>query len=209
MKRFRFSLPAKFAAKLFSAAAAAAMLLLQPVWSAPDSDNASDGVNVGPARRNPADIECITPDGRLTPVLNARTANLQTPALLMADNAISCDLQEGDTVFIIPVSKTALLDRLTFVNLNAAASGEFNIAISDSRLKPNSPGWVQVDGIVPFSHKRLFNLSLLGTGAKYVRLSFHVEKTNRLTRLSLNSADTDRARIAVEPPPPAAGPSDD
>jgi hypothetical protein len=209
MKRFRFSLPANFAAKLFSSMAAAAMLLLQSVWSAPNSDSAPEAFNVGPAHSNSADIECVMPDGRLTPVLNVRAANLQAPALLTADNTISCDLQEGDTIFIIPVSKTALLDRFTFVNLNAAASGEFNIAISDSRLKPNSPGWVQVDGIVPFSHKRLFNLSLLGTGAKYVRLSFHVEKTNRLTRVSLNSGDTDRARIAAEPPSPAAGPNDD
>lgn len=208
MKRLRFSLRAKFAAKLFSAAATA-MLLLQPVWSAPDSDNASDSANVRPAGNNAADIECVTPDGRLTAVLNARTADLQTPALITADNTISCHLQEGDTIFIIPVSKTALLDRFTFVNLNAAASGEFNIAISDSRLKPNSAGWVPVDGIVPFSHKRLFNLSLLGTGAKYVRLSFHVEKNNRLTRLGVTSAETNRARIAAEPLPPAAGPSDD
>jgi hypothetical protein len=207
MKRFRLSLPVNFAAKLFFAAAATAMLLLQPVSSAPGSDNAPDGVSVGPERSN-ADIECVTPDGQLTSVMNARTSNPQTPALLTADT-LSCDLQEGDTVFIIPVSKTALLDRFTFVNLNAAASGEFNIAISDSRLKANSPGWVQVDGIVPFSHKRLFNLSLLGTGAKYVRLSFHVEKTKRLTRLSANSIDAERARIAAEPPSPAAGPNED
>jgi hypothetical protein len=197
MKRFRFILPAKFATKLFLGAAATAMLLLEPVSTASGADEDSAG------------IDCITPDGRLTPVLNTRTSDVQTPALLTADNTISCDLQEGDTTFIIPLSKSALLDRFTFINLNAAASGEFNIAISDSRLKPTSPGWVQVDGIVPFSHKRLFNLSLLGTGAKYVRLSFHVEKNSRLTRLGLNSAESGRIRIAAEPPAPAAGPSDE
>jgi hypothetical protein len=153
-------------------------------------------------------IECITPDGRLAPVLNEAAANPRTPARLTADNTISCDLQEGETVFIIPVSKSTVLDRFTFINLNTAASGEFNIAIAGSRLAPNSPAWVQVDGIVPFSHKRLFNLSLLGTGAKYVKLSFHVEKNNRLTKLGLNSAETERARIAAEPPPPAAGPAE-
>jgi hypothetical protein len=207
MKRFRFSLPATFVAKLFFIGAATGMLLLQP-FSAPASEKDAEGPNLGPGRATPAEIECITPDGQLTPVRNARTLNLPTPASLTADNTISCDLQEGDTVFIIPVS-TALLDRFTFVNLNAAASGEFNIAISDSRLKPNSPGWVQVDGIVPFSHKRLFNLSLLGTGAKYVKLSFHVERNTRLTRLNLTSSETYGARIATEPPAPEAGSNDD
>jgi hypothetical protein len=154
-----------------------------------------------------AQIECITPDGRLTAVLNGVMSNPRPPARLTADNTISCDLQEGETVFIIPVPKTSALDRFSFINLNAAASGEFNIAIAGSRLAPNSPGWVPVDGIVPFSHKRLFNLSLLGTGAKYVKLSFHVEKATRLT-FGVKSAETDRARIAVEPPPPAAGPAE-
>ena len=205
MKRFQFSLP-----KLLFASAATGMFLLQPLLSALGSDKDTQAANVGagPDRATPAEIECITPDGQLTPVRNTRTLNLPTAASLTADNTISCDLQEGDTVFIIPVS-TALLDRFTFVNLNAAASGEFNIAISDSRLKPNSPGWVQVDGIVPFSHKRLFNLSLLGTGAKYVKLSFHVEGNTRLTRLNLTSSETYGARIATEPPAPAAGPNDD
>ncbi len=45
--------------------------------------------------------------------------------------------------------------------------------------------YIQVDGIIPFAHKRLFNLSLLGIEAKYVKLSFHVEKAGRMTRLGL------------------------
>ena len=167
----------------------------------------TDDKNPGLNRAASGQIECITPDGRLAPVLNSSARNSDAPALLTADNTINCDLQEGDTVFIIPFPKAALLDRFTFINQNTAASGEFNIAISDSRLPSDSPKWVQVDGIVPFSHKRLFSLSLLGTEAKYVKLSFHVVKTTRITR-GFNPADAERARIAAEAPPPVAGPAD-
>jgi hypothetical protein len=40
-----------------------------------------------------------------------------------------------------------------------------------------------VEGIVPFAHKRLFGVSLLGVGAKFVRLSFNVEKKGRIAAL--------------------------
>ncbi|MFN2542856.1 MAG: hypothetical protein ABR514_11930 [Chthoniobacterales bacterium] len=198
MNGSRFSLPIKAAARVCLALIAITTLLSQPIFTAAALDQESDR----------APIDCVTPDGRLNEVSNAATPAAHTPALLAGENTLSCELQEGDTVFIIPVPKTAALDRFTFVNLNAAASGEFSIAIAASRLKPNNPGWVQVDGIVPFSHKRLFNLSFLGTGAKYVKLSFHVEKTNRLTMLHHNSTDAQRARVTAEPPPPAAGPAD-
>jgi hypothetical protein len=203
MNRFRFSLRSKTVAKSCLPVLILGAFLFHPVFTGAAPTQASEEKN------NAGQIECITPDGRLTPVFNARTPNPDTPALLMAENAISCDLREGDTVFIIPVPKTALLDRFTFVNQNAAACGEFNIAISDSRLSPKSADWVQVDGIVPFAHKRLFNLSLLGTGAKYVRLSFHVEKASQLARLGFNPAEAGRSRLAAEVPPPAAGPADD
>jgi hypothetical protein len=208
MNGSRFSLRSKTVAKLCLPALVLGTLLFHPVFTGATPTKASDGKNTADDRRISGQIECIMPDGRLAPVLNGRMPNPETPALLMAENTISCDLQEGDTVFIIPVPKTDLLDRFTFVNQNAAACGEFNIAISDSRLSPNSRNWIQVDGIVPFSHKRLFNLSLLGTGAKYVRLSFHVEKASRITRIGFHSANTERSRIAAEPPPPAAGPAD-
>lgn len=199
MNGFRFSLSIKTAARSGCALLAVGISLFPPsfIAAAPGQDF------------EPGQIECVTPDGQLNVVSNAERANPHTPALLTNGNTLSCELKEGDTVFIIPVPKTALLDRFTFINLNAAASGEFNIAIADSRLKANSPGWVPVDGIVPFSHKRLFNLSLLGTGAKYVKLSFHVEKTNRLATVRLSPVDVERARIAAEAAPPAAGPAEE
>ena len=71
--------------------------------------------------------------------------------------------------------KAALIDRFTFVNENAAAHGELRIAVSNYRLPADSSKWTEVQGVIPFARKRLFNLSMLGVEAKYVRFSFHVD----------------------------------
>ncbi len=140
-----------------------------------------------------AQVECITPDGRVSPVSDSKTPLPNSPALKTDEDTISCALQEGETTFIIPLPKVAVLDRFIFINRNASACGEFNIAISNSRLPARSPKWIQVDGIIPFAHKRLFNLSLLGIEANYVKLSFHVEKAGRTTRLGLYRGDKEQS----------------
>jgi hypothetical protein len=148
--------------------------------------NETNNQSENPDRANGgAQIECITPDGRVSPVVNPGTSTPGAPALMVDDETISCALQEGETTFIIPLLKAALLARFTFVNQNAAARGEFNISVSNSHLPANSPKWTQVNGIVPFAHKRLFNLSMLGVEAKYMKLLFHVEKAAQMTGLGL------------------------
>jgi hypothetical protein len=148
--------------------------------------NETNNQSENPDRANDgAQIECITPDGRVSPVVNRGTSTPGAPALMMDDETISCALQEGETTFIIPLLKAASLDRFTFVNQNAAARGEFNISVSNSHLPADSPKWTQVNGIVPFAHKRLFNLSMLGVEAKYMKLLFHVEKAAQMTGLGL------------------------
>ena len=84
-------------------------------------------------------------------------------------------LREGETTFIIELPNNSPRDRFTFLNENAAACGELRIAVSDSPLPADSPKWTEVDGIVPFAHKRLFKLSILGVETKFVRLSFRVD----------------------------------
>jgi len=134
------------------------------------------------ARQTTDKIECITPDGRLTAISSFGPAPTNIPASARTRDTISCNLQEGQTVFIIPFPQGALLDRFIFINQNAAACGEFEIAVSDCHLAADSPQWVDVEGIVPFAHKRLFNLSMVGINARYLKLSFRVKSNARVTR---------------------------
>jgi hypothetical protein len=122
-----------------------------------------------------AQIECITPDGRLSAISHAHVGDPNSAATIIDDTTVSCPLAAGDTTFVIALPTNALRDRFTVINENAAACGELKIAVADSRLAADSPKWMEVDGIIPFSHKRLFNLSILGVETRFVRLSFHVE----------------------------------
>jgi len=120
-------------------------------------------------------IEYIAPDGHFSS-LNTTTATADKSSAAFVDrDTISCALREGETTFIIELPKNSPPDRLTFLNENAAACGELRIAVSDSALPADSPKWTEVDGIVPFAHKRLFKLSMLGVETKFVRLSFKVD----------------------------------
>ena len=147
-------------------------------------DSANQAKNL--ARMNcGAQIECITPDGRTVKVSRVIAQDADAAALIMDDDTVSCPLQEGETNFVIALPKTALLDRFTFLNENAAARGELRIAVSNYRLAANSPKWTQVEGNIPFSNKRHFDLSLLGVEAKFVKLSFRVKKEGRIAALGL------------------------
>ena len=133
-----------------------------------------------------APIECIMPDGRAATIAGRTWREENPTALIMDDDTISCPLQGGDTTFVIALPKVALIDRFTFVNENAAAHGELKIAVSSYRLPANSSKWIEVEGVIHFAGKRLFNLSMLGVEAKYVRFSFHVEKETRFAALGLD-----------------------
>src|SRR6266404_5652448 len=130
-------------------------------------------------------IEYIAPDGHFSS-LNTTTATADKSSAAFVDrDTISCVLKEGETTFIIELPKNTPPDRFTFLNENAAACGELRIAVSDSPLPVDSPKWTEVDGIVPFAHKRLFKLSMLGVETKFVRLSFKVDsQENNSARIS-------------------------
>jgi hypothetical protein len=132
-----------------------------------------------------ATIDLITPDGHVASVPNTTEKNSSASALIMDDDTLSCPLQEGETTFIITLPKTSMLDRFTFVNENASAEGEMQISVSNYRLAPHSPKWIEVSGSTPFTRQRHFDLSLLGVEARYVKLSFRVEKTGRIAALGL------------------------
>ena len=132
-----------------------------------------------------AQIELITPEGQVAKVSHVANKDSDAAALIMEDDTVSCPLREGETMFVIGLPKAALLDRFSFVNENAVAKGELSIAVSNHRLPADSRKWTQVEGTIPFTNKRLFNLSMLGVEAKYVRLKFHVAKEGRIAALGL------------------------
>ena len=125
--------------------------------------------------KNAPQVEYIAPDGKFSSISAANAAAHESNATFVDNNTVSCTLKEGETTFIIELPKDPATDRFTFLNVNASACGELRIAVSDSPLPADSPKWTQVDGIVPFAHKRLFNLSMLGVEQKFVRLSFRVD----------------------------------
>jgi hypothetical protein len=164
----------------FSGALIQPSLTAEPDAAAEESNGAKNllRMNCG------AKVDCLTPDGRLVAVSSAGEKNSRA-ALIMDDHTLSCPLQEGETTFIISFPKTSPLDRFTFVNENAEAKGEMKIAVSNFRLPANSPKWIEVSGKTAFTHKRRFNLSMVGVEARYLKLSFHIEKGGRIASPSL------------------------
>ena len=191
MKRFpssptRRSQAAAALAIFISIAGLSASALAQPAAAEAESNVAKNlaRMNCG------AKIECITPDGRASTVPNASEQTQSAAALIMDDDTLSCPLQEGETTFIISLPNTSMLDRFKFVNENAAARGELKIAVSNYQLPAASSKWVEVDGRIAFTKKRLFNLSMVGVEARYVKLSFNVEKGGRIASLGLYGDET-------------------
>ena len=137
-----------------------------------------------------AKIQCILPDGRAATVANADDDDKGAATLIMDDDTLSVPLQEGQTTFIITLPTTSLVDRFSFVNENATARGELKIAVSNHQLPATSPKWVEVDGDIPFTNKRLSNVSMMGVEAKYVKLSFNVQKAGRIAALGLYGDET-------------------
>ncbi len=101
-------------------------------------------------------------------------------SLILDDGTVSCPLPEGETTFVIKIPTPVVHDRFTFLNENAEAAGILKIAVANDRLPVASPKWVEVDGAVDFTRKRIFHLSMVGVDARYVKLSFQVAKAGRL-----------------------------
>lgn len=129
-----------------------------------------------------ASIDLIGADGRIVAVTNKESS---PSALLLDDDTLNYSLPEGDTTFVLSFPRTSILDRFTFVNENSSAIGEMTVAVSNYRLPARSSKWIEVNSGNSFTGKRLFNLSLAGTEARYVKLSFHVTKAGSIAGLGL------------------------
>src|SRR4051812_24387455 len=134
-----------------------------------------------------ATIDLVGSDGRLVTLTNKEAG---PGTLLLDDDTLNYPLPEGDTTFLLSFPRTSALDRFTFVNENAAAAGELRIAVSNYRLPAKSSKWIEVDSSVAFTGKRLVDLSMLGTEARYVKVSFHVTKTGTIAGLGVYGAQS-------------------
>lgn len=62
----------------------------------------------------------------------------------------------------------------------ASPKGRLTIAVADRKLTTDSPLWGDVEGAIPFHHKRRFTFSLVGIKANYIRLIFEVGLPTRI-----------------------------
>jgi len=122
-------------------------------------------------------IVSFAPTAQINPATNISNATRQErTAITLRDKTIRCPLREGETTFIVSSPRNSSLDRVVLVNENLSARGELRIAISNDKLCALSNKWIPVDGSIHFRRKRLFNLSLVGVEARYVKLTFRVER---------------------------------
>ena len=135
-------------------------------------------------------VERVPSDGQDGPA--ALKGQGEKNILTLDNNTVSCSLPEGDTTFIISLVRNSPFDYFTVINENLAARGELRIAVSNEKLSAESDKWTSVDGAVSFKRKRLFNVSMLGVEAKYIRLTFHVEHENDMAALGRQDIRTVR-----------------
>ena len=133
-------------------------------------------------------VERVLSNGQDAPA--ALRSQAEKNILTLDNDTVSCSLPEGDTTFIISLVRSSPLDRFTLINENRAARGELRIAVSNEKLSADSDKWTPVDGAVSFKRKRLFNVSMLGVEAKYIRLTFHVEHENGMAALGRSDIRT-------------------
>ena len=127
----------------------------------------------------------FAPSARPNPAANlSNTIGQKRAAIIIRGETIRCPLREGETTFIISSPRNSSLDRVILVNENMSARGELRIAVSSDNLSISSNKWIPVDGRIRFRRKRLFNLSLVGVEAKYVKLTFRVEREQPMATLA-------------------------
>ena len=157
-----------------------------------DSGEVAEGPNQAKnlARLNcGAHIDRILAGGKI--VTSANTADAADPsALLLDDNTVSCPLAFGDNVFVVTLPHISVLQRFAFINRNASAQGDFEVAVSNYRLGSTDPAWTQVQRPISFDKERMINAPMLGVEARYVRLTFHVRKEGQLAALALYGIPT-------------------
>src|SRR3954463_6658245 len=148
MRRFR---RAAHKSAILVASACASLLS----WTALGADNLED-TNAANRSKNLARLNCGAHIDRVLPGGNVQAVPISTDgsdnpsSLVLDDNTISCPLPVGDNTFIITLPRIAVLQRFAFINQNAAAQGEFELAVSNYRLGSRDPKWITVQSGAPF-----------------------------------------------------------
>jgi hypothetical protein len=137
-----------------------------------------------------AHIDRILPGGKIVTFTNSPQDSADPSTLLLDDNTLSCALALGDNVFVVTLPHISVLQRFAFINRNATAQGEFEVAVSNYRLGSTDPAWTKVQRPTSFDKERFINLAMLGVEARYVRLTFHVRKEGQLAALALYGIST-------------------
>lgn len=178
-----------FAPRVFCAGVVAGVTFLTVTVHAAFAGEATTGAyDLSNPAKNLARMNCgatidrIDANGRAI-VVTERASSAGN--LILDDDTLNYPLPEGDTTFVVSFPRISTLDRFTFVNENAAAAGEIKIAVSNYRLAANSRKWIEVNSDTSFTGKRLFDLSLAGTEARYVKISFHATRGGLIAGLGL------------------------
>ena len=145
----------------------------------------------GSARLSIAGLLLLTPFA----FAGAKPAEVK-PARLIEGKEASYRLAKGATSFIVRLVDLAAARDFTFINQNPTAEGRLSLAVAEKCLRADQPGWSAVTGSVPFRHKRIFRLSLVGIEAKYVKLTFEVDPASANENGRQTIAGTKAARSA-------------
>ena len=152
----------------------------------------AEGNNVPNNAKNVARINCGTRIDWISPGapglinISSREQTASAQSLLLDDQTLNCRLSRGDNTFVLTLPRISLLNRFSFINEQASASGSVEISVSNYRLSPNDSRWEATKSRnVRFSGRRFVNVSLVVAEAKYVRILFHVEKEGTIAGLGL------------------------
>jgi len=116
--------------------------------------------------------------------LGARVDDKIAEAALIADHpTIGYSLTDGQTDFVLSLSKIQNIDVVSFVN--SGAVGTVTIATSDSKLATASSQWHQI--AKQDLTAKITKIKLGPTEAKYVKFSFNIAKSGRIADLAVYS----------------------
>jgi hypothetical protein len=147
--------------------------------------------NAVDAPKNLARLNCgarIEIPGATSMLTEARGSNPGT--LLLDDQTLNYQLGAGDTSFLISLPKISLVDRFTFISENSAARGSVRVAVSNSRLPIKDDNWQSAGRDVRLLDQRFVNVPLTGLEAKYLRVTFHLEKPASIAAIGLYGRKT-------------------